>query len=143
MNDVVVPVNYAAVFGTAVLSMILGYLWYGPLFGKAWMKEMGLTKEKMESDKKDMGKSYGLMFVGSLIMAYVLAHALVFTSTYMQVSGSSAGVSVGFWNWLGFVAPVTFGSVLWEKKSMKLWALNNGYYLVTLMAMGVVLASYV
>ena len=49
---------------------------------------------------------------------------------------------VGFWNWLGFVAPVTLGSVLWEGKSPKLWVLNNGYYLVSLIVMGVILALW-
>lgn len=48
----------------------------------------------------------------------------------------------GFWNWLGFVAPVTLGAVLWEGKHWKLWFLNNGYYLVTLLLMGAVLALW-
>ena len=138
-----VPVNYLAVFFAAVLSMALGYAWYGPLFGKPWMKLMGITKESMKGMKgSDMQKLYGMQFVGSLVMAFVLSHVLVFASKYLGESGVSAGLQTGFWNWLGFVAPVTLGSVLWEGKSWKLWLLNNGYYLVTLMAMGTVLAVW-
>jgi hypothetical protein len=137
MGNVVVPVNYVAVLGAAIVSMVIGYVWYGPLFGKMWEREM-----KMKMESKNMGKSYGLMFAGSLFMAFVLSHATIFASTYLQVTGVSAGLMSGFFNWLGFVAPVTLGSVLWEGKSWKLWSLNNGYYLVTLMVMGSLLAVW-
>lgn len=128
MNDIVVPINLVAVLMAAVASMGLGYLWYGPLFGKLWMKEMGMNGSDMsKAAKKGMTKTYAVMFVGSLVMAYVLAHAIVFASTYLKMTGLPAGLMSGFWNWLGFVAPVTLGSVLWEGKSVKLWVINNGY----------------
>ena len=138
-----VPINFIAVAGAAVASMVIGYLWYGPLFGKKWIALSGFTQEQMNAAKqKGMTKQYALMFVGSLVMAYVLAHALVFASAYLKVNGVSAGLMAGFWNWLGFVAPVTLGAVLWEGKSPKLWVLNNGYYVVTLLLMGVILALW-
>ncbi|MBI3341870.1 DUF1761 domain-containing protein, partial [Candidatus Curtissbacteria bacterium] len=34
-------INYMAVVAAAVVNMVLGFLWYGPLFGKPWMKMMG------------------------------------------------------------------------------------------------------
>ncbi len=142
MESVVVPVNYFAVFGAAILSMVIGYIWYGPLLGKAWIKEIGMTKEKMESAKSSMGKSYGMMFIGSLIMAYVLQHALVFSAAYLKMTGIPAGIMTGFFNWIGFIAPVTLGSVLWEGKSWKLWIINNGYYIVTLLAMSTLLSIW-
>src|SRR5258706_5014894 len=139
-----VPVNYLAVLVAALLSMVLGSLWYGPVFGKPWMKMVGMSKGCMKDMKPgDMGKLYGIQFVGSLFMAFILAHALVFASAYLGESGVSAGLQTGFWNWLGFVAPVTLTSVLWEGKSWKLWLLNNGYYLTLLCMMGVLLALWV
>lgn len=141
--DVVVPINYMAVFVAAVVSMIIGFIWYGPLFGKPWMKEMGLTKEKMEaSKKKGMAKQYAILFVGSLFMAYVLHHATIFAGSYLHMTGAPAGLMSGFFNWLGFIAPVSLGSVLWEGKSWKLWLITNSYYVVSLMAMGVVVAVW-
>jgi len=143
-----VPVNYLAVSASGVAAMILGSVWYGPLFGKQWMAMMGLTPEKtaaMKADpaaKKKMMRSYGLMFLGALVMAYVLSHALAFAQAYIGSKGAMAGVSVGFWNWLGFIVPVTMGSVLWESRPWKLWALNAGYYLVQLVMMGVILALW-
>lgn len=139
----IVPINYLAVVVAALASMVIGFLWYGPLFGKQWMQLSGMTSNTMEAAKnRNMNALYAIAFVGSLVMAYVLAHALVFASTYLQVSGISAGLMTGFWNWLGFVAPVTLGVVLWENKPWTLWILNNAYYLVTLMVMGVILALW-
>ena len=138
-----VAVNYLAVLAAAVLSMAIGALWYGPLFGKKWQELLGMTKEKLEQAKaKGVAKSYALMFVGSLLMSYVLDHALIFASAYLKTSGVGAGVEVGIFNLLGFIAPVTLGVVLWEGKSWKLWLINNGYYLVTLVLMGILLALW-
>jgi hypothetical protein len=139
-----VPVNYAAVLVCAVVSMGIGYLWYGPFFGKPWMKEMGFKKESMDAAmKKGMGKTYGMMFAGSILMAWVLAHALIFSAAYMGLTGVSSGLITGFFNWLGFVVPVSLGSVLWDGKSWKLYGINTGYYLVTLLAMSTILAVWV
>ncbi|OHB25465.1 MAG: hypothetical protein A2542_00555 [Parcubacteria group bacterium RIFOXYD2_FULL_52_8] len=140
----IIPINYFAVVGAAVVSIVLGFLWYGPLFGKQWIAMMGWTEEQCsDAQKKGMGaKTYVPMIVGALIMAYVLSYSLVFASTYLQASGASAGLMAGFWNWLGFIAPVIMGSVLWEGKSWKLWVLNSGYYLVSLCLMGMVLAVW-
>lgn len=144
MNNVVVPINYMAVLAATLLSMVIGSLWFGALFGKQWMKMMGMKQSDMKGmGQGDMAKLYGIQFVGSLLMSFVLAHALVFASAYLHESGLSAGLQTGFWNWLGFIAPITVGSVLWEGKSWKLWLFNNAYYLITLCAMGVLLALWV
>lgn len=140
---VAVPVNYLAVILAAVASMVLGFLWYGPVFGKQWMALSGINPGNMDPAKKaQMNKLYAMAFVGSLVMAYVTSHALVFASSYTETTGVSAGLMVGFWNWLGFIAPVTLGGVLWENKSWKLWGFNNAYHLVNLLLMGVILALW-
>lgn len=141
-----VPINYLAVLAAAVASIILGSLWYGPVFGKQWITLSGMSPEAVAAGKakgmKGMWKSYLLAFVGSLIMAYVLAHALVFASAYLQASGASAGLMAGAWNWLGFIVPVMLGKVLWEGKPWKLFVLDSAYYLVSLCSMGVILALW-
>ncbi len=140
------PVNLLAVLVAAFVSMVLGFIWYGPLFGKMWSQMMGWSDKDMEKMKAGMGMkmqmNYLITFVGSLVMSFVLSHTWVFASTYMNVSGPASGASTGFWMWLGFVAPVTVGSVLWDGKPWKLWILNNGYFLISLILMGVILAVW-
>ena len=140
-----VPINYIAVLASTFLAVILGSIWYGPLFGKTWTGLMGWSKSEMEkgmADKKGMMKNYGIQMLGSFVMAFVLSHALIFAMSYLGTRGISAGLQTGFWNWLGFVAPVSLTSVLWEGKSWKLWLINNGYNLITLCAMGVLLSLW-
>lgn len=134
-----VPVNYWSVIAAAVALIVLGFVWYSPvLFGKKWAHLSGLSMESMKMKPMTMG----LMVVSALVMAYMLNHVLVFASAYMQESGVNAGLMTGFWVWLGFVAPVALGVVLWEGKSWTLWAINAGYYLVGLAIMGVILAVW-
>jgi hypothetical protein len=138
-----VPINYLAVIVSAIAMMALGYLWYGPLFGKQWMTLMGWTTESMAGmQRKGMAKQYGIQALGALLMSFVMAHAIVFASAYLHVSGISAGLMAGVWNWVGFVAPVTVGAVLWDGKPWKLWILNAGYYLVGLLIIGVILSLW-
>ncbi len=139
-----VPINIMAVFIAAVASMALGALWYSPLaFGNVWAKMTWSDPKHLAAQKKKgMGKGYAIAFLGSLVMAFVLAHAIEFAGTYLNVAGASAGLMSGFWNWLGFIVPVSLGSVLWEGKSWKLWAINSGYHLVQLLMMGTILAMW-
>ena len=139
-----IVINFWAVIVCTIVSIILGFMWFGPLFGKAWMKEMGFSLEHTEDSKqKGMGtKQYVLMTLGSFLTAYVLAHAFAFASFATNTHGVLAGVSAGFWNWLGFIAPVTVGVVLWEGKSWKLWFIQGGYYLASLVIQGIILALW-
>jgi hypothetical protein len=136
-------VNYFAVLVAALSCMVVGYVWYGPLFGQAWMKEMGFTTQSMKDMQKNgMGKSYGLMFVAALITAYVLAHVTEFASVYTHTTGVAAGLISGAWNWVGFMVPVLISAQLWGGKSWKLFILDGGYRLVTMLLMGVILAVW-
>ena len=57
-----VDINYIAVVGAAVAAMVIGFLWYGPLFGKQWTKLMNFDKKKIdEAKRKGMGKIYGCL----------------------------------------------------------------------------------
>jgi hypothetical protein len=136
-------INYAAVIVAMLSSIVLGFAWYGPLFGKPWMAIMGFSKDSMDKAKaKGMTKNYLIMMVGSFLTAYVLAHALEFASVYTKTYGISAGLMAAFWNWLGFIAPVQVGDQLWGGKPWKLFLITGGYSLVSMCIMGVILAVW-
>lgn len=138
-----VPINYLAVVVAALSQMVVGSLWFGPLFGKLWMSLSGIKEADINAAKnRGMTMTYVVAFIGSLVMSYVLAHALVFASAYLDVYGVQAGLTAGFWNWLGFIAPVTLGIVLWDGKSWKLWFLTNAYWLLSLLIMGTILSLW-
>jgi hypothetical protein len=140
-----VPVNYWAILVAAIVNIVLGFLWYGPFFGKSWQAMMGFTQESMAAQKAKgmMTSSMVIMMIGSLLMAYVLAHSLIFAATYTKTTGIAAGLMVAVWTWLGFIAPVSIGTVIWEGKPWKLWIINAVYYIVGLALMGIILALWV
>ena len=125
---------YWSIIVAAIAQMIIGYLWYGPLFGKIWMR---LSKAKMNS-KKSAIPSYVWMFVGSLVTAYILKIVLL-----VFPFASASGVTLtAVLLWLGFNVPVLLGSILWEGKSFKLYALNTLYYLVSYIVMAQILLAF-
>ena len=135
-----VSINYLAVLIAAIASMIIGFLWYGPLFGKMWMKLMDIDKKKVdEAKKKGMGRIYTLAFLTALIMSYVLAHFV----DYVEAKTITDGIILGFWVWIGFLATTQIGSVFWEGKPVKLYLINTLHYLVALAVMAAILAVWV
>ena len=134
-------VNLLAVLVAAVASFVLGFLWYSPfLFGNMWMELSGISKAKAGKAKsKGMGMQMVAAFAGALVMSYVLAHFVSYTQSTTIMDGAVAG----FWLWLGFIATVTLGMVLWEGKPVKLYLLNNAHQLLSLMIMGAILAVWV
>lgn len=116
--------------------MILGFLWYGPLFGKEWSKLSGMSKEKMDKDK--MSTTYGVMFVSSLIMAYALAHFVWYAAPGNLTLFIAAKTAV--WAWLGFIATYALSKFMFNpvKKPLTLLAMDTGYYLVSLIVMAVI-----
>lgn len=136
-----IEVNYLAVFFAAVAVFVIGFLWYGPVFGKHWMRLMGMTPESIKSMSMTPMKAMIFGFIGMLLMTYVLAQ---FSFLYGAVAvGVSGAIQMAFWIWLGFFVPVTSGAWLWEGKSFKLFLFNAAYYLVVLIVAALILVLWV
>ncbi len=132
-----VSINWLAVIVATIANMVIGGLWYSPvLFGKQWMKLVGISQKEIDSQKSQMPKFYLAAFVAALITAYVLAIFIKFVGA----STIFAGAVVGFWAWLGFVATTTLSLVIWEKRNSNLYVLNNGQILISFAVMGAILA---
>ena len=131
-------VNYLAVLVAAVASFLLGWLWYGPFFGKPWMKLMNFDKNSMKSMKLSPVTAMILGFLTYLVIAYVLAGFISILNSATIVEG----MKIAFWIWLGFIATTTLGSFLWEGKSIKLYLLNNAYNLLNILVIAVILTAW-
>lgn len=120
--------NWLAVFIAAILSFVVGGLWYSPLlFGKAWMKEMGFADEDMQGD---MARIFGLSFVASLVIAINLA---MFLGPDASLGwGLAAGALAG----VGWVAMAIGIIYLFSRHSLKLYFIDAGYNVVTFTLMG-------
>jgi hypothetical protein len=135
-----ISVNFWAVLVSAIASMVVGSIWYGPLFGKTFMGAMGMDQwspEKKEAMKKSMTLSYLWQFIASLVMFYVLAW-FVGALNQMTVMGA---VTTAFLAWLGFIVPLKFGDALWGGKMVLFWiGMSNS--LVTLLVGAAIIGAW-
>ena len=134
-----IEVNYLAVLIAAVVSMVLGFLWYGPLLGKPWMKEKGYTEESLKEEQSKMGMLYGVSFVLALLTAYVLSHVMMLSQNTFEYTMVMTGVTSAFFMWIGFVLPVQTTNTIFGEQNWKLLAIDTGYQLCSVLAMGLVL----
>lgn len=128
MEGAQIHINYLAVFVAALLGFIIGGLWYGPLFGKQWMKEMNFTEESLKN--ANMAKIFGFSFVLSLVISFNLAAFLGEKADLMW--GLTAGALAG----IGWVAASIGITYLFGRKSLKLFLIDAGYQAVTYTLMG-------
>ncbi len=135
-------VNYWAVLACGVLAMVLGYVWYGPLFGEKWMEVCGLKaadKKKRDEMQKAAGPLYAVQFVLALVQAYILAH---FIGAWQDTSG----VEVALWIWLGFIMPTVAAASMWNNDTKQVkWArfgIQAGYNIVLFVIFGIILKMW-
>lgn len=136
-----IPVNWTAVIAAGIANMAIGFAWYSDsVFGKQWRKLSGISSGK--PTQNEMVKMMVLGLGSALIMAWILTHSTVFAGSYLGTSGVMLGLATGFWNWFGFMVPLLISSYLYEKKPLKLVFINAGYWLVSILAMGVIIALW-
>jgi len=133
-----ISINWVAVLVAALVNFVVGWIWYGPLFGNVWKGLMGFTDESMKSMKLSAMQAMVGGFITSLVMAYVLSHFVVIFGAI----GIAGAFELAFWVWLGFVATTSISAFLWEGKPFKLFVLNAGEQLVALFLMSLVLVMW-
>ncbi len=129
-------VNLLAVLVAGIVPMVIGALWYGPLFGKRWIALMETTEEELQEGFNPL-KTHGVGFVLSLVTAYVLAQLIA-----EHAGGAMVGVHVALLALVAFVLPVTHQSVTYEGRKAGLAWLNIGFNGVALVAQALVIAVW-
>jgi hypothetical protein len=143
-----IAVNGWAVVVAVAACFALGSLWYGPLFGKAWAREVGFA-EGWRPASGAVVRAVLLNLVGTFLAAFVLHHfvAVWRPSTWGWQGGVDAApvyyaVSGAGFAWLGFVVPGLLDRVGFEGKSWRLFGINAGYQFIGLQVMALILAAW-
>jgi hypothetical protein len=125
--------NWLAVGVAALAGFPLGMLWYGPLFGKAWMEASGVTMARAKSANP------------AVIYPMVLFLNLIATTSLSRLVGGGdmhTGASLGLLVGTTFVA-VGFGiNYLFEFRALRLWLINCGYLIVFFTMAGAILGAW-
>lgn len=132
--NVMASINWIAVICAALSAFMVGGIWYGPLFGKAWMNAFGFNEAYLK--KRSMGKVFGVSLLLILFAAIDLA-------MFIGPEGDIAyGIFAGFFAGFGWIATFLGVLYLFEHRSFKAWLINAGYCTVSLTLMGAILGAW-
>ena len=125
--------NIWPILVAAVSGFILGAIYYGPLFGKAWQKEVGLSDAEVSSGAAQT-------FIPSFLLAIVASFTLaLFMGDHL---GWKNGLIIGLTAGIGIAVTANTTNQLFERRSVKLMLINAGYWVLNLGIMGVILGAW-
>ena len=127
-------VNGLSVMVAAVVSFVIGGIWYGPLFGRAWMEGFNLSEDDLK--KRSVPMTFGIALLLALITALNLEMFLGPQSDLMT------GLMAGLFSGVGFVATLLGILYVFEMQKLKIYLINAGYCVVTLTVMGIILGAW-
>lgn len=122
-------VDWLPTLVATALAFLLGGIWYGPLFGTAWMAEHDLSAERIKAEFNPV-KTYGATFALALLSAVVFG--LFLGPDKPPVAAAAIGFIVG----LTWVAGSIGTNYLFSGNSMRLFMIDGGYHTVRFTLMG-------
>lgn len=126
--------NWWAIFVATAVAFVLGGLWYGPVFGKAWLKAIGKT----ENDIKPSPAPFIISFFTALVTAIVLA-ALIKS---LGIDTLSGGLLLGATTGVGFIATAMASDSAFCGWGIPLFLIQSGYRVLYSIVIGGILAAW-
>lgn len=168
-----VPTNFWLIFIIALLPLAVGFVYYAEYaFGNVWMREAGLTREKLAGG--NMLKILGLTYLFSIILAFMLPSFVVHQTGLSglfgmmegewMVQGSALmtdldaldakygmytrhlhfghGALHGGMLAILIILPVVSINSLFEHRSWKYMLIHGGYWFISLALMGGLICQF-
>jgi len=132
-------INWLSVLAGALIYMVVGGVWYGPIAGRAWMAEMGLTEEEI----KESGSPTAAMiksFVAALFMSTGLAFILSMPA--FRDSGWQGGMMTGFILSILLIGGATFPNYAFENKTLRHFLIHMGNVTIAMMLIGAMMGYW-
>lgn len=130
-------VNWLAVVVAVVAHQVLGFLWYGPLFGRMWMSARGTTREEMQA-RGVSPAPFVVAGIGSLLSAIALALLLSLADEVDAIDGLMVGLLAG----IGFAAPTSATAAAYEEGNPTVTWLYIAYQVAGFAIMGAILGAW-
>jgi len=122
--------HFLPILVCALIVWLLGALWYSPvLFAKPWVAIVG---RQMGEKPKGLAKGMIGSFIGDLLLAFVMLHFILWSGA----DSFGWGALIGFICWVGFVVGPLYPQSVYEGRPFTYFAINSGYWLVSLLAVG-------
>ncbi len=131
-----IQVSIFSIVVAVMLGFFLSYLWYTPLFGKVWAKEMGFSSDEKPDS---LMKSLLLTICSIFLITFVLSNNIAawtpntWGSSIPSLPLYAQALQAALFTWVGYFVSTGLLGIAWEKRSWKLFAIDAGYYLVLLL----------
>ncbi len=159
--------NIIALIGAAIIPLLVGAVYYGPLFGKSWMNVNGFTEEDLKGG--NMALIFGLSLLFSFMIALSLSTIVIHQMGFMQIlqpladAGNNEaketfeslianygdvhrtwghGALHGAFVSMLFAFPLIAINALFERRGWKYIGIHTGYWLITLSIMGAIICQF-
>lgn len=130
-------INHAAVWLNIILLHVLGFLWYGPLFGEIWMELEGISMAALEADPPG-ASTWITNFIASAFPVYVLAWLFVKLDISSWMDGAKYAFIIAFS--FNFLSVMTSDLFALEPYSLS-W-ITGGFSLFGLTLSGIILGAW-
>ena len=128
--------NYLAIIVSSVIYFILGAVWFGPFFGKLWLKLIGLSLT--EEDKKNAP----FIFVKTFILDFIITFSVAILINLIQPTTILSALKISLLIGAGFVVAPFLGNFMYAKRSIKLFFIEAGYHVVCITIVAIILAIW-
>lgn len=132
--EILTDMNWLAILVATLAGFAIGGVWYGPLFGNAWLAALGKNLEDLEQTPTP----YIVSFVTSLVTAFVLAMLILALGVNDIYGGLHLGLAVG----VGFIATAMASDAAFCGWGLRLFLIQAGYRVTYSIVMGIILAVW-
>ena len=122
-------INWLPVLLGALAFFLVGAIWYGVLFSKAWQKAAGISDERLQGG--NMALIFGLTFLAEVVIAMTLWHLIVRTGASDRAVMMMA---IGFGATI--MTPAIGINYLYLRKTLAHFLIDAGHFIVGMAAMG-------
>lgn len=130
-----VTIDWVGVIVATVTAMVVGGIWYGPIFGESWMTYIGKTREELRAQGS-------IGYLVALLGAFVTAIVMTYVSQWALAEGFGEGAVVGIVMWAGFALSTVVTGAVFEGRSWGLIMINSGNSLLTFLLVGGIVSAF-
>jgi hypothetical protein len=157
-------INFLALFVAALSTLVVGFVWYNPkVFGTIWMKESGMTEEKMKGG--NMLLTFGVSLLYAFFISFILQMLTIHQFGALGMVGGDPSIAKpsyeafmadyglafrsfkhgalhGFMTGLFLALPIIGTNALYERRNFKYTLVTGGFWIVCFMIMGGIICAW-
>jgi len=139
MIHAITNLNWIAILSISILGFGLGAIWYSPLlFAKAWMQEMKVTPESMQSGSGRVP----LIMTGAVLFTVLSTFTLAVLISAHHAAGPLKGAEFGVFVGAGLVAAREGTNALFESRTLRHFLIVAGHDVVLCAVQGAFLGIW-